>query len=141
MLVNDLVEKLRSISEIHDSLSPSLRGKPFIVQRGGSESWSWDTFFVVRRVARAGTKFLVFGDLFRHGQFIRSREGDVLPLSDACVWLQLSYSTVVCVAIEAGICPMEDRICERVRKCPVLDDWVCAILALSDEGDGSEESE
>lgn len=141
MLANDLVEKLRCIREIYDSLSTSLRGKPFIVQRGGFESWSGDTFFVVRRVTRVGSKFSVFGDLYRHGQFIRSGEGHVLPLSDARVWLQLPYSTVVCVAIEVGICPREERICERVHKCPVLDDWICGVLALSDEDDGSEEPE
>lgn len=139
--MNALVERWRSITEIYDSLSPSLRGKPFIVQRQGSESWYWDTFFVVRRVDRAGSKSLFFGDLYRRGQLIRSREGDVLPLSEACIWVQLPYSTVVCVAIEVGICPKEERPCERVHKCRVLDDWICEVLASSDEDEGSEEFE
>ena len=65
-----------------------------------------------------------------------ARAGHVLPLSDACVWLQLRYSTVICIAIEVGICPKEDRICERFHKCRVLDDWISEFLALSDEDDG-----
>lgn len=139
--MNALNEKLRSIKEIYNDLDASLRDKPFIIQRGGSESWSTDTFFVVRHVAREGSKFSFFGDFYRKGQFINSREGHVLPLSDGCLWLQLPYSTVICVAIEAGICPKEDRTCERVHKCAVLNDWVDEVLALSDEDDGSEESE
>lgn len=136
--MNALNEKLRSIKEIYNDLDASLRDKPFIIQRGGSESWSTDTFFVVRRVARGCLKFLFFGDLYRHGQFIRSREGHVLPLSDAFIWVQLPYSTVICVAIEAGICPKEERICGRVHKCRELDDWIDEVLALSDEDDGFE---
>jgi len=67
--------------------------------------------------------------------------GHVLPLSDACLWLQLPYSTVICDAIEVGICPRENRTCERVHKCSVLDDWIDEFLASTDEDDGFEESE
>jgi len=44
--VNALNEKLRSIKEIYNDLDASLRDKPFIIQRGGSESWSRDTFLL-----------------------------------------------------------------------------------------------
>jgi hypothetical protein len=140
MEVNELVEKLRSIKEIYDDLCPSLHGKPFIVQRGGSESWRRDTFFVVRRIVSAG-KFWVFGDLYRDGQFIRSRESSILPLSHARVWVQLPYSTVVCVAVEAGICPKAERSCERVHKCSVLDEWISGLIRLSDKDDDFEKFE
>jgi hypothetical protein len=141
MHVSDLVEKLRSVAEIYQSLIPSLRDKPFIVQRSGSESWHKDTFFVVRRVIRKGSSFSFFGDLYRRGQFIRSREGDVLPLSFAAQWVQLPYSTVVCVAVEAGICPKEECFCVRVDKCSILNEWISEVVRLSDKDDGFEEFE
>jgi hypothetical protein len=140
MEVSELVEKLRSIREIYEDLNPSLRGKPFIVRRGDSASWREDTFFVVRRIVR-GSKFWAFGDLYRDGQFVRSREGSILPLSHARVWVQLPYSTVVCVAVEAGICPKEERSCKRVHKCSELDEWISGLIRLSDRDDGFEEFE
>jgi len=126
MEVSDLVGELRSVREIYEGLSPSLRGKPFIVQRWGSEHWGKDTFFVVRRVVREGFRF--FGDLYRDGQFIRSREGGVLPLSYVRVWVLLAYSTVVCVAVEAGICPKYEVVCGSVHKCSELDVWIFGIV-------------
>ena len=140
MKASELVEKLRSITEIYENLTPFLRGKPFIVQRRGSMSWRLNTFFVVRRVDQQ-SKFRAFGDLYRDGQFIKKWEGSILPLSHARVWVQLPYSTVVCVAVEAGICPREDRFCERVHKCSILSEWITGLIRLSDEDDGLEEFE
>lgn len=62
------VLKLQSIDEIWKDLGFRL---PFIVRR---DCWKEGTFFVVRRIPYRRSEVLVFGDLYRCGQFIKSRE-------------------------------------------------------------------
>lgn len=89
------IVKLQTIYEIWKALGFRL---PFIVQQ---DCWKEGTFFVVRRIPYRGSEVLVFGDLYRGGQFIKSREGDVLPLSNRRVWVRLPFSWMPCVSIEA----------------------------------------
>jgi hypothetical protein len=125
-----LAVKLQNILEIWEGLDFRL---PFIVRR---DCWVEETFFVVRRIPCGGSKVLVFGDLYRGGQFIKSREGDALALSSRRVWVRLPFSWMPCVVIEAGICPipeMQGAVCERVRNCSYLDDWMLHISYVNEE--------
>jgi hypothetical protein len=127
--------KLQSIYEIWKDLGFRL---PFIVRR---DCWVEGTFFVVRRIPYRGSEVLVFGDLYRGGQFIRSREGDVLPLSNRRVWVRLPFSMMPCVAIEAGVCPIPEKqglVCRRVHSCPYLDDWMLHVSYANEEFDEDE---
>ena len=126
------IVKLRNIYEIWKDLDFRL---PFIVQR---DCWVEETFFVVRRVSCRGSKVLVLGDLYRGGQFISSREGDALPLSNRQVWIRLPFSLMPCVSIEAGICPIPEKqglVCKRVHNCSYLDDWMLHISYANEEFD------
>ena len=126
------VVKLQSIYEIWKGLGFRL---PFIVRR---DCWVEGTFFVVRRIPYRGSDVLVFGDLYRGGQFIKSREGDVLPLCNRRVWVRLPFSLMPCVSIEAGICPipeMQGLVCKRVHNCSYLDDWMLHISYANEELD------
>jgi hypothetical protein len=126
------VVKLQSIYAIWKGLGFRL---PFIVRR---DCWREETFFVVRRIPYRGSAVLVFGDLYRGGQFIKSREGDVLPLSNRRVWVRLPFSLMPCVSIEAGICPipeMQGLVCKRVHNCSYLDDWMLHISYVNEEFD------
>jgi len=127
--------KLQSIQEIWEGLGLRL---PFIVKR---DNWAEETFFVVRRISHRGSMPSVFGDLYRAGQFIKSREGDVLPLSDRRVWVRLPFSWMPCVAIEAGICPipeMHGAVCDRVHNCSHLDGWMLHVVYANEESDDDE---
>jgi hypothetical protein len=126
------IVKLQNIYEIWKGLGFRL---PFIVQR---DCWVEETFFVVRRISCRGSKVLVFGDLYRGGQFISSREGDGLPLSNRGVWVRLPFSLMPCVSIEAGICPipeMQELVCKRVHNCSHVDDWMVRVLHVNEEFD------
>jgi hypothetical protein len=127
-----LALKLENIYEIWKGLGFRL---PFIVKR---DCWAKETFFVVRRIPYRGSAVSVFGDLYRGGQFIKSREGDVLPLSRRRVWVRLPFSLMPCVSIEAGICPipeMQGVVCKRVHNCSYLDDWMVHVLHENEELD------
>lgn len=127
-----LVLKLENIYEIWKGLGFRL---PFIVKR---DSWAKETFFVVRRIPYRGSALSVFGDLYRCGQFIKSREGDVLPLSNRRVWVRLPFNLMPCVSIEAGICPIPEKqglVCKRVHNCSYLDDWMVHVLQVNEEFD------
>ena len=126
------VVKLQNIYEIWKNLGFRL---PLIVQR---DCWAKETFFVVRRIPYRGSKLLVFGDLYRRGQFIKSREGDMLPLSNHRVWVRLPFSWMPCVSIEAGICPIPEKqgaVCKRVHNCSYLNDWMLHISYTNEEFD------
>jgi hypothetical protein len=126
------VVKLENIYEIWAGLGFRL---PFIVRR---DCWVEGTFFVVRRIPYRGSEVSVFGDLYRGGQFIKSREGDMLPLSNRRVWVRLPFSLMPCVSIEAGICPipeMQGLVCKRVHNCSYLDDWMVQVLHEYEEFD------
>lgn len=126
------VVKLCSIFELWKDLGFRL---PFIVRR---DCWKEGTFFIVRCIPLRGSKVTVFGDLYRGGQFIRSREGDVLPLSSCRVWVRLPFSLVPCVSIEAGVCPipeMQGAVCERVHHCSYVDNWMLHISYANEKFD------
>jgi hypothetical protein len=128
--------KLQSIYEIWKGLNFRL---PFIVKR---DCWTEGTFFVVRRIPYRGSVLSAFGDLYRGGQFIKCREGDVLPLSNRRVWVRLPFSWMPCVAIEAGICPipeMQGAVCDRVHKCSCLDEWMLHVSYANEESEDDEE--
>jgi hypothetical protein len=89
-----------------------------------------------RRIPYEGSKVLVFGDLYRGGQFIRSRQGDMLQLSDRRMWVRLPFSMMPCVAIEAGVCPIPEKqglVCERVHNCSILDDYMLHVSYADEE--------
>jgi|GEM_PF-3695411 len=126
------VLKLQSIYEIWKGVGFRL---PIIVQR---DCWAKETFFVVRRIPNNGSVLSAFGDLYRGGQFIKSREGDALPLSNRQVWIRLPFSWMPCVSIEAGVCPipeMQGLVCNRVHNCSHLDDWMLQISYVNEESD------
>ena len=125
------LERLQSVFEIWKGVDCRL---PFIVKR---DCWAEETFFIVRRIVLRKS-CLFFGDLYRSGQFIKRREGDVLPLSGRRVWVRLPFSFVPCVAIEAGICPIPEKqgaVCDRVHKCSVLEDWMLHVVYANEESD------
>lgn len=126
------VVKSRNIFEIWKALGFLL---PFIVRR---DCWEEETFFVVRRIPFRGSKVLVFGDFYRGGRLIKRRKGDLLPLSNCQVWVRLPFSWMPCVAIEAGICPIPEKdglVCDRVRNCRVLDEWMLNISYANEKFD------